>query len=182
MGRPLRSRNGQALSGDKVTVCLRLWSAKPPFGGAQQALEYLGRYTHRVAISNERLLAVKDGSVTFQWKDYRHKHKNNSRVMDLDSDEFIRRILIHTLPPGFQRIRHYGFLANRHRTEKLDLCRKLLKHPVIDLLPGHLQCLALLAALTLPPPTRCPKCRTGVLVRLGFVPAYRWPESPPDSS
>ena len=102
--------------------------------------------------------------------------------MDLDSDEFIRRILIHTLPPGFQRIRHYGFLANRHRTEKLDLCRKLLKHPVIDLLPGHLQCLALLAALTLPPPTRCPKCRTGVLVRLGFVPAYRWPESPPDSS
>jgi hypothetical protein len=156
--------------------------AKPPFGGAQQALEYLGRYTHRVAISNERLLAVKDGTVTFQWKDYRHKQKHKSRVMELGSGEFIHRILIHTLPAGFQRIRHYGFLANRYRKEKLDLCRKLLKHPITELLPGVIQCLEILAALTLPPPTRCPKCKTGVLVRLGFVPAYRWPERPPDSS
>ena len=156
--------------------------AKTPFGGPQRALEYLGRYTHRVAISNDRLLAVKDGTVTFQWKDYRHKNKHNSRVMDLDSDEFIRRILIHTLPPGFQRIRHYGFLANRYRNEKPELCRGLLTLPVIELLPGPMECLALLAILTIPPPTRCPKCQTGVLVRLGFVPAYRWPERPPDSS
>ena len=155
---------------------------KPPFGGAQQALEYLGRYTHRVAISNERLLAVKDGRVTFQWKDYRRKQKHTSRVMDLGAGEFIHRMLIHTLPSGFQRIRHYGFLANRHRREKLDLCRRLLRHPVTELLPGPTQCLALLATLTLPPPSRCPKCKTGVLVRLGFVPAYRWPERPPDSS
>jgi hypothetical protein len=156
--------------------------AKPPFGGAQQALEYLGRYTHRVAISNERLLAVKDGRVTFQWKDYRRKQKHNSRVMDLGCGEFIHRILIHTLPPGFQRIRHYGFLANRYRKEKLDLCRKLLKHPVTELLPGAIACLEILAVLTLRPPTHCPKCKTGVLVRLRFVPAYRWPEMPPDSS
>jgi hypothetical protein len=135
-----------------------------------------------VAISNERLLAVKDDTVTFQWKDYRHKQKHKSRVMELGSGEFIHRILIHTLPAGFQRIRHYGFLANRYRKEKLDLCRKLLKHPITELLPGVIQCLEILAALTLPPPTRCPKCKTGVLVRLGFVPAYRWPERPPDSS
>lgn len=153
--------------------------AKPPFGGPQCALEYLGRYTHRVAISNQRLLAVRDGVVTFQWKDYRHKHKQNSRVMDLASDEFIRRILIHTLPPGFQRIRHYGFLANRYRREKLDLCRKLLTHPATELLPGAIQCLAV---MTLLPPKRCPQCKAGVLLRLGWVPAYRWPAKPPDSS
>jgi hypothetical protein len=120
--------------------------------------------------------------VTFQWKDYRRKHKHKSRVMELDADEFIHRILIHTLPAHFQRIRHYGFLANRYREEKLARCRKLLQHPVTELLPGPAQCLALLATLTLPPPTRCPKCKTGVPVRLGFVPAYRWPARPPDSS
>jgi len=156
--------------------------AKPPFGGAQQALEYLGRYTHRVALSNERLLAVNDDSVTFQWKDYGHKHKLNSRVMTLDADEFIRRFLMHTLPPRFQRIRHFGFLANRYRKEKLDLCRELLASPVSELLPETLQCLVLLAALTTPPPARCPKCKTGVMVRIGFVLPYRWPERPPDTS
>ncbi len=156
--------------------------SKPPFGGPQQALEYLGRYTHRVAISNERLLAVRDGEVTFQWKDYRHKHKHNSRAMTLASDEFIRRFLIHTLPAGFQRIRHFGFLANRHRKEKLELCRKLLETPATELLPNAMQCLILLAALTPCPEVHCPKCKTGVLVRIGYLPAYRWPERPPDSS
>jgi putative transposase/transposase-like zinc-binding protein len=156
--------------------------AKPPFGGPQQALEYLGRYTHRVAISNERLLGVHNGEVTFQWKDYKHKHKHNSRVMTLDSDEFIHRFLGHTLPAGFQRIRHFGFLANRHRREKLDLCRNLLKTPVTALLPDAAQCLVLLAALTIPPAARCPKCKTGVMVRIGSVPVYRWPARPPDTS
>jgi hypothetical protein len=156
--------------------------AKPPFGGPQQALEYLGRYTHRVAISNERLLAVNKGEVSFQWKDYRHKHKQNSRVMTLDSGEFIRRFLIHTLPPRFQRIRHFGFLANRHRQEKLELCRRFLTSPASGLLPGAMQCLVLLAALTIPPVARCPKCKTGFLVRIGCVPAYRWPARPPDTS
>jgi predicted Zn-ribbon and HTH transcriptional regulator len=156
--------------------------AKPPFGGPQQALEYLGRYTHRVALSNDRLLAVGNGEVTFQWNDYRHKHKQNSRVMTLASDEFIRRFLGHTLPPHFQRIRHFGFLANRHRKEKLALCRKLLTTPVTALLPGAAQCLILLAALTILPPARCPKCETGMMVRIGFVPAYRWPTRPLDTS
>jgi hypothetical protein len=156
--------------------------AKPPFGGAQRALEYLGRYTHRVALSNERLLAVRNNEVTFQWKDYRHKHKQRSRVMTLEADEFIRRFLIHALPAGFQRIRHYGLLANRHRQEDLALCRTLLSHPITELLPATVPCLLLLAALTLRPPVRCPKCGKGSMIRLGFLSAYLWPARPPDTS
>jgi len=98
--------------------------AKPPFGGPQQVLAYLGRYTHRVAIANSRLLGLSDGRVSFRWKDYRHHDK--TKVMSLDAFEFIRRFLLHTLPDGFHRIRHFGFLANGHRAGKLILCRKLL--------------------------------------------------------
>ena len=156
--------------------------AKPPFGGAQQALEYLGRYTHRVALSNERLLAVDQGEVTFQWKDYRHKHKQNSRRMTLTADEFIRRFLIHIMPPGFQRIRHFGFLANRFRKEKMALCRKLLSAPVTELLPGAEQCLLVLAALAPALSDGCPKCGAGEMLRTTILPAYRWPLLPPDSS
>jgi Putative transposase/Transposase zinc-binding domain len=99
--------------------------AKPPFGGPEQVLAYLGRYTHRVAIANARLISMTDDEVAFRWKDYRHHGK--SKVMTLDPHEFIRRFLLHTLPDGFHRIRHYGFLANGHRTEKLALCRRLLE-------------------------------------------------------
>ena len=155
---------------------------KPPFGGPQQALAYLGRYTHRVAISNQRLMEVKDGQVTFQWKDYRHRDRHKSRSMTLDAGEFIRRFLIHTLPPGFQRIRHFGFLSNRHRQEKLALCRRLLVPDAAELLPSATQCLLLLAALTTPPPLHCPNCTTGILIRIGSTPAYRWPARPPDTS
>lgn len=101
--------------------------AKPPFGGPQQVLAYLGRYTHRVAIANSRLVSVTDHDVAFRWKDYRHHGK--SKLMTLDAHEFIRRFLLHTLPDGFHRIRHYGFLANGHRTDKLALCRRLLDPP-----------------------------------------------------
>ena len=156
--------------------------AKPPFGGARQALAYLGRYTHRAALSNERLLHVNSREVTFQWKDYRHKHKENSRVMTLDSDEFIRRFLIHILPPGLQRIRYYGFLANRYRREKLAFCRQLLATPATALLPDAAQGMAILLALTSQPPVRCPQCKKGVMVRLGFVPPYTWPAKPRDTS
>jgi hypothetical protein len=98
--------------------------AKPPFGGPAQVLAYLGRYTHRVAISNARLVSVTDHEVAFRWKDYRHN--GQSRIMTLDADEFIRRFLLHTLPDGFHRIRHYGYLANGCRAAKLALCRRLL--------------------------------------------------------
>ncbi|MEA2780402.1 MAG: hypothetical protein QOK29_1946 [Rhodospirillaceae bacterium] len=112
--------------------------AKPPFGGPEQVLAYLGRYTHRVAISNSRLVSLRDGRVGFRWKDYRHHGK--PKLMTLDAGEFIRRFLLHTLPDGFHRIRHYGFLANGHRADKLALCRKLLSVAPIEPLvpaPGH---------------------------------------------
>jgi hypothetical protein len=101
--------------------------AKPPFGGAKQVLKYLARYTHRVAISNQRLVSIENGKVCFQWKDY--ANGNQQRTMTLDGVEFLRRFLLHVLPKGFMRIRYYGFLANRHRKEKLALCRKLLGLP-----------------------------------------------------
>lgn len=101
--------------------------AKPPFGGPERVLEYLGRYTHRVAIANSRLLDFTDGRVTFKWKDYRHESRN--KVMTLNADEFLRRFLLHVLPLGFQRIRHYGLLANRQREAKLTRCRELLDVP-----------------------------------------------------
>lgn len=155
---------------------------KPPFGGPAQVLEYLSRYTHRVAISNDRLLAVHNGEVTFQWKDYRGKDQQKPREMTLPADEFIRRFLLHTLPARFQRIRHFGMLANRHRKEKLALCRKLLSDPVSELLPGVASCLVLLAALTSEAPPPCPECGVGTMIRIGTLPVYRWPAEPPDTS
>jgi hypothetical protein len=98
--------------------------AKRPFAGPQQVLDYVGRYTHRVAISNNRLLDIEDGQVRFQWKDYRDQ--GQIKTMSLSADEFIRRFLIHVLPEGFQRIRYYGFLGNRYRQQKLARCRQLL--------------------------------------------------------
>jgi len=97
--------------------------SKRPFAGPAAVLAYLGRYTHRVAISNSRLIAMMDDRVSFRWRDYRHHNK--SKVMTLAADEFIRRFLLHTLPEGLHRIRHCGFLSNRHRAEKLACCRQL---------------------------------------------------------
>jgi hypothetical protein len=101
--------------------------AKPPFDGPEQVLGYLGRYTHRVALANSRLVELDDGEVRFTWKDYRQNGK--TKLMTLPADEFIRRFLQRTVPDGFHRIRHLGFLANGHRTEKLALCRTLLSMP-----------------------------------------------------
>jgi hypothetical protein len=90
-------------------------------------LEYLGRYTHRVAIANSRLVGLTESRVSFRWKDYRHHDKQ--KVMTLGADEFIRRFLLHVLPDGFHRIRHYGYLANGGRAAKLAHCRRLLAVP-----------------------------------------------------
>lgn len=98
--------------------------SKPPFGGPQHVLQYLARYTHRVAISNHRILAVTESDVRFRWKDYAHHHKK--RTMTLASTEFLRRFLQHLLPKGFPRIRYFGWLANRKRGPLLQLCRLLL--------------------------------------------------------
>lgn len=94
--------------------------SKPPFGGPEYVLQYLGRYTHRVAISNHRLVAFADNRVTFRWRD--SAHNNEQKLMSLSLDEFLRRFLLHLLPKSFVRIRNFGFLANRHRAELLPLC------------------------------------------------------------
>jgi hypothetical protein len=94
--------------------------AKPPFGGPQYVLQYLGRYTHRVAISNHRLVSFADDKVTFRWRD--SAHHNEQKLLTLTLDEFLRRFLLHVLPKGFVRIRNFGFLANRNRAQALPLC------------------------------------------------------------
>ena len=104
--------------------------AKPAFGGPEQVLCYLGRYTHRIAISNHRLVSFDGNTVTFRWRDY--ARGNKQRLMTVSADEFIRRFLVHVLPKGFVRIRHFGFMANYQRSSSLDLCRQRLEMlPVI---------------------------------------------------
>ncbi|MBB6255416.1 IS91 family transposase [Nitrospirillum iridis] len=147
--------------------------AKPPFGGPAQVLAYLGRYTHRVAISNTRLLAMTGRDVTFRWKDYRHHDK--AKVMTLASFEFIRRFLLHTVPDGFHRIRHYGFLANGHRAGKLALCRKLLDVPPPA--PTVAEEPTDRSPLAGPPLDRCPCCG-GAMILLAVLPPLR-PHRPP---
>jgi Putative transposase/Transposase zinc-binding domain len=138
--------------------------SKPPFGGPAQVLDYLGRYTHRVAISNHRLVQLKDGKITFRWKDYRHG--NRVRRMTLDAAEFIRRSLLHVLPPGFMRLRHYGFLGNRNRSEKLAQCRALLNQiEVVDLAFQESQdWKARYETLTGDALTVCPVCQQGRMI------------------
>lgn len=126
--------------------------AKPPFGGPEHVLHYLARYTHRVAISNHRIVNFADGKVTFRWKDY--AHKNKKRLMTVPPDEFLRRFLLHTLPRGFVRIRFCGFLANRRRGELLPVCRQLLQiasSPSNSTAPGT-------SASVVPGAWLCPHC------------------------
>jgi len=138
--------------------------AKPPFGGPEQVLAYLGRYTHRVAISNSRLLSLTNSRVGFRWRDYRHHGK--SKIMTLDANEFIRRFLLHTLPDGFHRIRHYGLLANGHRVAKLTLCRELLgAAPPIEP-PAPAKHRREMTGIGLDP---CPCCG-GTMIALGALP------------
>jgi len=155
--------------------------AKAPFGGPSHVLEYLGRYTHRVAISNRRILALENAQVSFAWKDYCDRQQQ--KVMTVPADEFIRRFLQHSLPPGFQRIRYYGFLANCHRAHKLDLCRRLLASPVAGWLPSLAACRDLYAQLTARCPRLCPNCGIGRLTSWLF-PRPRSTQSPlrPDTS
>jgi hypothetical protein len=146
--------------------------AKPPFGGPKQVLAYLGRYTHRVAIANSRLIGMEDDRVAFRWKDYRRGGR--TKVMTLDAHEFIRRFLLHTLPDGFHRVRHYGFLANGHRAAKLDLCRRLLAKPQQDELEPDAKSAA---AEPLAAAHRCPCCG-GQMITLAIWRCGQAPPSP----
>jgi hypothetical protein len=129
--------------------------SKPPFGGPEHVLKYLARYTHRVAISNGRLISIENGKVRFRWRDSRHN--NRSSTMRLEATQFIRRFLLHVLPPGFVKIRHFGLLANRNRRKALDLCRAHLRSAPTN--PVTLLDEQQRAALN----RSCPQCRSGTL-------------------
>jgi hypothetical protein len=145
--------------------------SKPPFGGPDQVLDYLGRYTHRVAISNHRLIRLADGKVTFRWRDY--KDGNKQKLMTLDALEFIRRFLMHVLPRGFVRIRHYGFLANPCCQQNLSLCRQLLGVAQIDAVESSAedwgQRYERLVGDTI---NLCPVCRQGNMVVVEIIEAF----------
>jgi hypothetical protein len=141
--------------------------AKPPFGGPDRVLEYLGRYTHRVAISNDRLKELKDGQVSFAYKDYKDEQRH--KEMTLSADEFLRRFLLHVLPDHFQRIRHYGLLGNRHRAENLARCRELLAMPA-PIPPPARDYRQRWKQLTGHDPLQCPKCQKGTMVRIAILP------------
>lgn len=153
--------------------------AKRPFAGPRHVLDYLGRYTHRVAISNHRILSIQNDQVTFTYKD-RSNH-NRTREMTVDAQEFIRRFLLHILPPGFMKIRHFGFLANSCKTANLRRIREHLGAPpppdtseVDPETPAEM-----MLRLTGEDITRCPRCRKGRLVRIAEWPAVpRTPHSP----
>jgi hypothetical protein len=153
--------------------------AKKPFGSPHTVLDYLGRYTHRVALSNDRILAVHHGQVTLRYRDRKDGDRNKTII--LDAHEFIRRFLLHVLPDGFMRIRHFGFLANRSKKHLLPQCRKLL-----DLDPAlpHRSTEStkdLLLTITGIDLTRCPSCHEGTMIVVGDLPALssrsRWDSS-----
>lgn len=151
--------------------------AKPPFGSPEQVLKYLARYTHRVAISNSRIVSVTDTHVTFRYRD--RKRGNVMRTMTLDGVEFLRRFLLHLLPKGFVRIRHFGLLANRGRREKLAQCRALLGVPTPAILAPTAIKLAPEADVNddadEPEARRCPSCGVG---RLSWI-QQLYPSVPP---
>ncbi len=151
--------------------------AKRPFGGPQAVLAYLSRYTHRVAIANSRLIACDRSSVTFRWKDYRADGRDRQKVMTLSTAEFIRRFLIHVLPQGFHRIRHYGLLASGTRANNIARARLLLKLPAAQPEAGDTNCAETNEPLAHP----CPCCGGRMIIiemfQRGCSPRYR-----PDTS
>ena len=146
--------------------------AKRPFAGPEQVLAYLSRYTHRVAISNSRLIGFDDRGVTFRWKDYRAKGRTRYKTMTLAAGEFIRRFLLHVLPAGFHRIRHYGLLANAGRRQNLALARELLKVPAPPLAESDQ------AGASAPPTFACRHCGAPMIV-IQVLPRPRHIRAPP---
>ena len=154
--------------------------AKRPFAGPAQVLDYVGRYTHRVAISNNRLLSMDNGKIRFRWKDYRDG--NRQKTMTLEGGEFIRRFLIHVLPDGFHRIRYYGFLSNCHRKRKLARCRELLgMAPAVPADPPA-DYRDRFEALTGRSLRECPHCGTGIMVVVESITRLRVCDPVPDTS
>ncbi len=142
--------------------------AKPPFAGPQQVLEYLGRYTHRVAISNNRIVSIKNGKVTFTYKD--RKCNDEIKTMTLEATEFIRRFLLHVLPNGFMKIRYFGFLANTNKKKCVPLLRKLID-PTAQLPDKTSETVQeMMLRLTGEDITCCPQCQKGKMVKVRTLP------------
>jgi predicted RNA-binding Zn-ribbon protein involved in translation (DUF1610 family) len=148
--------------------------SQPPFGGAAQVLEYLSRYTHRVAFSNRRLRAIADGCVTFSYRD-RRDH-NRPKELTVSATEFLRRFLLHVTPPGLCRLRHYGFLSNRLKEQQLPRCRTLLDQAEAAAVAVPAPAPALFQGQTGPDTLRCPQCGQGHLVRVKHLPKVPWPQ------
>ncbi len=155
--------------------------AKRPFAGPAQVLDYVGRYTHRVAISNNRLVSMDSGKVRFRWKDYRNG--NGQKTMALEASEFIRRFLIHVLPDGFHRIRYFGFLGNCHRKQKLARCRELLgMTPAGSKADPPADYRDRLKALTGQSLRECPHCHTGTMLVIDCITRPKICQPVPDTS
>jgi hypothetical protein len=150
--------------------------AKEPFGSPQTVLDYLGRYTHRVALSNDRILKVQNGQVIFTYRD--HRDADQKKTTTLDTQEFIRRFLLHVLPEGFMRIRHFGFLANRAKKQALPQCRKLLGlNPALPEIPNQ-STQDLMIELTGADFSRCPACKQGTMLLVAELPKpHPWDSS-----
>jgi Putative transposase/Transposase zinc-binding domain len=145
--------------------------AKPPFAGPEQVIAYLGRYTHRIAIANDRLVALEDDHVSFRWRDYRNGAR--CKIMRLEAVEFIRRFLLHVLPQGFMRIRHYGLFANRQRRTKLARCRELLAQPEPKARSEE-SVAAMMRRITGRDILACPHCGEGRLQVVAILRPQRW--------
>jgi hypothetical protein len=150
---------------------------KPPFGSPEQVLAYLARYTHRVAISNSRLVRMEAETVTFSWKDYADQER--IREMTLSGEEFLRRFLLHVLPDRFVRIRYYGLLANRHREQALALCREVLPGPPARPKPPKTDWCERLQTLTGIDLMRCEVCGEKTMRLIGELAPVREPRAPP---
>ena len=142
--------------------------AKQPFAGPQQVLEYLGRYTHRIAISNNRIISIDKGKVTFKYQD--RERNNETRIITLKAHEFIRRFLLHVLPAGFMKIRYYGFLSHKNKTKIIPLLRKLIDPHAI--LPEKVKesIVDMMLRLTGTDITSCPKCGKGKMKMIRKLP------------
>jgi hypothetical protein len=151
---------------NKLRRCDWVVYAKPPFAGPERVLAYLGAYTHRIAISNHRILSIQHNRVAFRYRD--SANANKKKVMHLDAQEFIRRFLLHVLPKGFVRIRHYGLLANRNRKEKIARCRDLLAAPKPEEATRQTRRAKLLALIGVDI-ERCPACRKGRMTTVAEI-------------
>jgi Putative transposase/Transposase zinc-binding domain len=163
-----------ASSNEFEQFVLKLWKkdwivySKNSFADSSHVLDYLSRYTHRVAISNDRIISLHDGMVSFQYKDRRHNNK--LKVMTLNADEFIRRFLIHAVPDSFVRIRHFGFLANRSKKNALSRCRQFLHLPLISIPVAEIKTSELLFELTGIDLNQCPLCKKGTMHIIAQLP------------